>query len=85
MESAFILWITPIVAGFALFLLKRSVEQLDKDITELKAQHNSLQNDIQNIKSEYLHKNDFREFKVELREMFEELKSDIKGLRNKNA
>lgn len=42
-----------------------------------------LQVEIQNVKNEYLHKNDFKEFKVELRAMFEELKRDIKDSRDK--
>mgnify|MGYP000880098614 CR=1 FL=1 len=45
---------------------------------------NRLQNDIDMIKKEYLHKDDFKEFKVELRAMFEELKKDIRDLHAKN-
>lgn len=85
MELAILTYVFPVVAGFALYLLKRSVDQLDKDIVEIKTHYTVLQTEVQNIKSEYLHKSDFREFKTELREMFEELKSDIKAMRDKSA
>lgn len=45
---------------------------------------NRIQNDIDMIKKEYLHKDDFKEFKIELRSMFEELKKDIRDLHAKN-
>jgi hypothetical protein len=35
---------------------------------------------IQKIKQDYLHKEDFKEFKTELRGMFEEIKQDIRAL-----
>lgn len=44
---------------------------------EHKAKHEIMQVEIQNVKSEYLHKNDFKEFKIELWSRFDELKKDI--------
>lgn len=85
MDLAVLNYVFPIIAGFALYLLKRSVDQLDKSIVEIKTHHAILQTEVQTIRTEYLHKSDFREFKTELREMFEELKSDIKAMRDKSA
>lgn len=55
---------------------------MDTALKDHKIAHATLSTDVQNIKNEYLHKNDFRDFKIELRAMFDELKSDIKGLRH---
>ena len=81
-ESTLLLYVLPLVAGLALYLLKRQIDQLDKTLGEHKQMFNSIQSDIQVIRNEYLHKNDFKDFKTELRLMFDELKNDIRGLRH---
>lgn len=81
-ESTLLLYVLPLVAGLALYLLKRQIDQLDKTLVEHKQMFNSIQSDIQVIRNEYLHKNDFKDFKIELRGMFDELKNDIRGLRH---
>lgn len=55
---------------------------MDQTIKDHKIAYTALQVDIQNIKNEYLHKNDFKDFKMELRSMFDDLKKDIKELRD---
>lgn len=82
MELELLKWIVIGLLGVSTYFLKRTVDQMDEALREHKISHSSLQNDVQNIKNEYLHKNDFRDFKIELRAMFDELKSDIKGLRH---
>lgn len=42
-----------------------------------------LQSDVDMIKKEYLHKEDFKDFKIELRSMFDELRKDIRALNEK--
>lgn len=81
MEFELLKWIG--LAGLSVFtyLLKRGVDQMDTALRDLRLSHATLQADVQNIKNEYLHKNDFRDFKVELRSMFDDLKKDIKELR----
>ena len=81
-ESTLLLYVLPLVAGLALYLLKRQIDQLDKTLVEHKQMFSLIQSDIQVIRDEYLHKNDFKDFKIELRAMFDELKSDIRGLRH---
>ncbi len=80
-ESTLLLYVLPLVAGLALYLLKRQIDQLDKTLVEHKQMFSLIQSDIQVIRNEYLHKNDFKDFKIELRLMFDELKNDIRGLR----
>lgn len=75
-------YLLPVVAALVIYLLKRQVDQIDRQLIELKAKNELMQNEIQNVKNDYLHKNDFKDFKAELRAMFDELKSDIKGLRH---
>lgn len=67
------------------YFLKRTIDQNDRALQELKTSHIALDLNVQNFKQQvrdgYLHKDDFKEFKIELRSMFDELKSDIKSLR----
>jgi hypothetical protein len=61
------------LGGFVWFV-KRTVNNAEDNIKHL-------QNDLQTVKEKYLHKDDFREFKSELRTMFEEIRKDIQQLR----
>lgn len=56
------------------WFMKRTLTATEESIEKLKA-------DIVLIKDKYLHKDDFREFKTELRGMFEEIRKDIKEIR----
>jgi hypothetical protein len=51
------------------------------DTTELKIA--KLEADLSAVKSSYLHKDDFREFKNELKSMFEEIRADIRQINHK--
>jgi len=83
MEIELLKWLVVSLIGVGVFFLKRTVDQLDKQLVKLEATQLSQQVNIQTIKEEYLHKSDFKDFKVELRTMFEDLKLDIKSLRQK--
>lgn len=85
METAVLVWLFPTVAAFALYLLKRNIDELDRTLNEHRVEMGLLRVEIQNVKNEYLHKNDFKDFKAELRLMFEDLKSDIKNITGKNG
>lgn len=82
MEIEILKWALIALLSVSTYLLKRTVDQMDTALKDHKIAHANLSVDVQNIKNEYLHKNDFRDFKIELRAMFDELKSDIKGLRH---
>ena len=82
MEIELLKWLVLSLLGVSTYFLKRTVEQMDQTIKDHKIAYTALQVDIQNIKNEYLHKNDFKDFKIELRSMFDDLKKDIKELRD---
>lgn len=81
METELLKWLVISLLGVATYFLKRTMDKMDEVLKDHRIAHENLQADVQNIKNEYLHKNDFREFKVELRAMFDELKNDIRGMR----
>lgn len=58
--------------------MKRTIDENEKRIS-------ALEKTASDIKQEYLHKDDFKEFKGELRGMFEEIRSDIRSLRDKHV
>jgi hypothetical protein len=82
MELELLKWIALGLLSIVTYFLQRTVNSMEERFRETKLSHTALQVEVQGIKNEYLHKNDFRDFKVELRAMFDELKSDIKGLRH---
>ncbi len=73
-EAEFISWAITTIMGFAMYMLKRTLDTTQENIRELQREQSK-------IKEDYLHKNDFREFKTELRSMFEEIRTDIKELK----
>jgi len=72
-EVEFVKWAMVGLLSLGVFFMKRTLDRIEKEQVDLKAE-------IQRVKEEYLHKNDFREFKTELRSMFEEIRADIRGL-----
>lgn len=65
------------LSGFT-YMLRRELDNQDK-INE------SLKQDIQNLKDSRVHKDDFRDFKIELRSWFDDLKADIRTIRNEKS
>jgi hypothetical protein len=76
------------IMGLAVWFLKMNITDTKKEIHELRLSqekaHDNFRNDIETVKREYLHRDDFREFKSELRTMFDELRTDIRALNTKN-
>jgi hypothetical protein len=81
MEYEALKWVALSLLSVVVYFLKRTVDQTETALLAQKLAHAQLQAEVQTIKSEYLHKSDFKEFKQELRGMFDDLKSDIRGLR----
>ncbi len=77
MEAEFIKWAALAILGGFTYMMKRELNQKDEAIKELR-------DDIRNIKMSYLHKDDFKDFKIELRSMFDDLKKDIRAIHEKN-
>lgn len=84
METEIIKWIVMTVFGLFIgggsFLMKRTISEQDEKIKDLRHEHFLLSQDLHETKRTYLHKDDFKEFKQELRGMFEEIRNDIRSL-----
>lgn len=63
-----------LLAGWGWFI-KRTVDRNDEKVKELEDSLNAVRRD-------YLHRDDFKEFKVELRQMFDEIKHDLRSLKS---
>ena len=75
MEIQYLQYILTALVGVAAFFFKRTLDESRDEIKQLKQE-------VQNIKSQYLHRDDFREFKAELRSMFEALREDLRTLQS---
>lgn len=73
-EAELIKWALLTIMGGFVWFLKRTVDSYESRITRIETE-------VTTVKSNYLHKDDFKEFKVELKTMFEEIKADIRSLR----
>ena len=69
-----------LLIGLVGWLLKRSISEVDAKHDKLDNRMDRLDGDLQNTKQNYMHKDDFKDFKLELRSMFEEIKQDIRFL-----
>jgi hypothetical protein len=56
------------------FFIRQTIVDMKSDIHET-------QQAVNDVKLNYLHRDDFKEFKIELRSMFEELKRDLKDFK----
>ena len=72
-ELEFSKWAVLALISSGGWFMKRTIDRAESRIDALEKAN-------QNIREEYLHKNDFREFKLELRSMFEEIRTDLKAL-----
>lgn len=72
-ELEFIKWAVLALMSLGGWFMKRTIDRAESRIDALEKAN-------QSIREEYLHKNDFREFKSELRSMFEEIRTDLKAL-----
>lgn len=81
-ELELVKWAVFTVMGLALWFFKRNLDETEKKLAALYIKYTALQLDNQIIRRDYLHRDDFKEFKQELRSMFEEIKADIRGMKN---
>lgn len=81
-------WVVLTIMGLAIWFLKRNIEVQDKINSELREEikvlKNETQNEITSIKDNYLHRNDFRDFKDELKGYLKEIRDDLKELMKVN-
>lgn len=77
MESLeLIKWIITVGLSVGAFFFKRTLDSYDEKVKK----H---EKEITDIKEKYLHKDDFKEFKQELRGMFEDIKADIRDIKGR--
>lgn len=62
------------IFSLVLWFMKRTIDKQDERMEALEKSQTE-------IKTEYVHKNEFKDFKLELREMFQEIKQDIRDLK----
>lgn len=72
--TEFLLAAVTTLAGLSMWFMKRTIDHQDQRIE-------ALEKGQVEIKTDYLHKNEFKDFKLELREMFQEIKADIRELK----
>lgn len=77
-ELEFVRWATFAILGGFVWFLKRT-------ITDNEAEISRLTHEVNGIKLNYLHRDDFREFKEELRNMFDRLREDIKEIKHEKG
>jgi hypothetical protein len=75
-ESALLSWGFTFAIAIAGWFMKRTLDSNELKIAKLEAEMSAM-------KSNYLHKDDFREFKTELKSMFEEIRADIRQINHK--
>lgn len=73
-EAELAKWIITAALGLVVWFMKRTLDNQEDRVK-------TLEKNQQTFRDEYLHKNDFKDFKIELRSMFEEIKTDIRELK----
>lgn len=74
LEAEFVKWLLFALLGTGIWFMKRTLDKIE-------ARQDAADLEIRRVKEEYLHKNDFKDFKSELRGMFEEIKQNIRDLK----
>ena len=69
-----LLSIISVLGGISMWFMKRTIDKQDDRIEKLETK-------LTEVKTDYVHKTEFKDFKLELREMFQEIKQDIRELK----
>ena len=83
MDLSALQWIVSGVLAIMSYFLKRTVDSYDDKLKQHDVRFESQTKELAEIRRDYLHRDDFKEFKEDLREMFNEIKTDIKEIKNK--
>lgn len=78
----FLKWALLAVGGAAVFFIKKTLKDIENKQDELKSDLKQLEVDVSNVKLDYMSKTDFKEFKVEIKEILTALRHDILGMKN---
>ncbi len=74
MDAEVLRWVITVCLGVLAWFGKKAISDMEHSVDLLKT-------DIQSLKDTRLHKDDFREFKLELRANFDEIKQAIRDLK----
>lgn len=74
MDAEFIRWALMSAMGLVMWFGKRTIDTLERDVRALEVANVE-------IRSSYIHKDNFKEFKEELRSLLGEIKQDIKDIK----
>lgn len=74
MDSETLHWVVTLLMGGLVTLFKYTASQFQKDVDLLKTE-------VKVLQETRLHKDDFKEFKLELRAQFDEVKQAIRDLK----
>jgi hypothetical protein len=85
MDTSTLQWIASGVLLIMSYFLKRTVDSYDERFKQHELRFDSQTKELAEIRRDYLHRDDFKEFKEDLREMFNEIKTDIKEIKNKQG
>jgi len=73
-ESQILQWFVFGLMGVAVWFMKNNIMESKDRLTKLESE-------LSSVKQNYLPRDDFKEFKVELRGMFEEIRKDIRSIK----
>lgn len=73
-QIEFLLMIISTLGGISMWFMKRTIDKQDSRLEALERTQSE-------IKTDYVHKTEFKDFRLELREIFQEIKQDIKELK----
>ena len=73
-------WLALGAVSIVMWFLKRTLDKAEERIKAAEERATLTDKEVQLIKLDYLHKNEFKDFKAELRGMFEEIRTDIRSL-----
>lgn len=75
MEAELVRWGVTGLMGIVVWFLKKTLDDTQRSLEK----HTQ---ELAEIRRDYLHRDDFKEFKTELRSMFDEIKADIRDIKN---
>jgi hypothetical protein len=82
-ELEIVKWIVFGGLSIVVWFLKMNITETKEKLQTLTVQKDDIKAELAHVKLNYLHRDDFKEFKIELRSMFEEIREDVKALRGK--
>ena len=81
MDAEILRWLITGACTLVIGFFKYALDKQDDKMKVLESHLDTVGKELQTVKQQYLHKDDFKEFKQELRNVFEEIKQDLRELK----